>query len=166
MMARVVTAGRRVALAISAAYALFGILLAAPPIVFFSGQLLMVQERPAAGSLLIGAGVVAFAAIFGAAAFGLFRERPWSRWMFLAIALLSLALPFRAVPLLLEVHDNYSHPLEGAFHVLTKDQALQLALQLVVPGIGLPAVAIASAWFVWRRFRPGDNRRLSPGSTP
>jgi hypothetical protein len=159
-------AGRRVALAISAAYALFCILLAAPPIVFFGGTLLMVQEVPPVGSLLVGAGVVAFAALFGAAAFGLFRERRWSRWLFLVIALLSLALPLRTVPLLLEVHDNYRHPLEGAFHVLTKGQALQLAAQLAVPGFGVPAVAIAAAWFVWRRFRSGDNRRLSPGRNP
>jgi hypothetical protein len=89
------------------------------------------------------------------AGLGLWRQQAWSRWFFLASALL-VALPVvRSIPQTQELYRHFTHPVEGAYVVLTKEEFTGLFAQFFLQPFLVAVAAAVLAAFVFKHFRRG-----------
>lgn len=103
--------------------------------------------------LPIGAIFVAMSSILFAAALGLFKEKRWARWPFLAVALLASVAAIKTMPVAIAILEHLHHPAEDADVILSKSDIASTLEQFVFPSWWLFFFAAAAAIFVFHRTR-------------
>ena len=110
------------------------------------------NERASTSILLfVSVTFLAISALLLAAAIGLFKERKWARWPFLLVSLLALAIFVQTVPVAFSVFDHLRHPLEGAYVVFTRGDAVANLERFVFPSVCILLCTVVATVFVFRR---------------
>jgi hypothetical protein len=104
-------------------------------------------------TLLAASAYLFLAGVFAAAGFGLFRERRWARWPFLAIAFLAVLLAMQATPMAWEAYEHFRSPPEGAYKILSGQEFLDLLAKCYAPSVVSAFVCVFSAVFVFWKVR-------------
>lgn len=146
---------RILAVALAGLYGLFALSFLGVGLLAIASALLdqATEHTAMPGQLAAAAIFVAIASILFAAALGLFKEKRWARWPFLAVALLASVAAIKAVPVAIAILDHFHHPPEGAYVVLSKSDVASNLERFVLPSLWLFLFTAAAAIFVFHRTR-------------
>lgn len=142
---------RFIVIAIAFAYGGVGALLLAAG---FLLTLMTLPNDPSPAAFVACAAWLAIGATPFVAGIALFKEKPWSRWAFLATALFSTACLAWSIQSTLWLHAQFKKkPPEGAYQVLVENTLLGRSTDVLASFLVLAIVTVFCAFLVFRHFR-------------
>jgi hypothetical protein len=110
------------------------------------------NERASTPLLLVASMLfLAMSALLLAAAIGLFKEKKWSRWPFLLVSLLALALLAQTAPIASSIVAQFRTPPSGPYVIFTEGDALTNLERFVMPSLWVFLFTAAATAFVFHR---------------
>jgi len=100
------------------------------------------------------------------AGLGLWRQKAWSKWLFLFSAGITFLPLLGAFSRGIELYRHYKSPEPGSYKVLSQAEFFEAFLRFVLQPFGIAIAAFVAAAFTFFYFRPMPNpsiERTSPG---